>query len=175
MRRDRSQGAVVISGLLGMVLDHCIGVKDGARPFNVSTNVGTALQPFDAALEPVHRLSSFSRTGALLQRGDALIQFVDFNRLDVTDLEDSIENREGHNEWGIRNYVVRGLFTIEPIEIWKPSQTPYGPVDGIVPYSLDRVRLDFPEQRIYSFGNGDIVELHPREHRPIVIHEEIYR
>ncbi|MGD0533681.1 MAG: hypothetical protein ABSA62_15850 [Methyloceanibacter sp.] len=84
MRRDGGQGAVLIGGLFGVVPDHVIGVKYGAGPFNVSANVGVALQPFDAALQrPAHRLS-LSRTGALLKRGDALIQFVDFNRFDVT-------------------------------------------------------------------------------------------
>jgi hypothetical protein len=41
-----------------MVPDHVIGVEDGVRTVNISANMGTALQPIDAALQ---RLGHFRR------------------------------------------------------------------------------------------------------------------
>src|ERR1039457_2442370 len=48
-----------------MVSDYVIGAHDGARPFNVSANGRTALQPFDAAFQCLgHRLLPFSRAAS---------------------------------------------------------------------------------------------------------------
>jgi hypothetical protein len=69
---------------------------------------------------------------------------------------------------------VRGLFVIEPVEICKLVEDEFGSSNAVIPYSLDRVRADFPEQRIYSFQQGDILEEHPRRGGPIVAHQEIY-
>jgi hypothetical protein len=95
--------------------------------------------------------------------------------LSMEQVEASLGDRAGHNEWGIRNYIARGLFVIEPVEICKLADTPFGPTNAVIPYSLAQVRADFPEQRIYSFAQGEIIEEHPRGGRPVVAHEEIYR
>jgi hypothetical protein len=99
----------------------------------------------------------------------------DEHDLTIEQVEATLCNRDGHNEWGIRNYTVRGLFVIEPVEICKLVEDEFGSSNAIIPYSLNQVRADFPEQRIYSFLHGDIVEQHPRGGSPIVAHQEIYR
>lgn len=38
--------------------------------------------------------------------------------LTIEDLEDSLTNRIGHNEWGLRDFIVRGILVIDPIEIF---------------------------------------------------------
>jgi hypothetical protein len=100
----------------------------------------------------------------------------DFDEKDLTieDLERSLADRQGHNEWGVRDFIVRGIFVIDPVEIWGAVQTPFGVDEGIIPYSIDLVRADFPGQRIYSFAEGAIVELHPHGQRSSVQHEELY-
>jgi hypothetical protein len=55
---------------------------------------------------------------------------------------------------GVRDFIVRGLFVIDPIEIWGPVQAALGTLEVIIPYSLDRVRADFPEQRLYRLRKG---------------------
>jgi len=80
--------------------------------------------------------------------------------LAIEDLERSLRDRSGHNEWGMRDFIVRGVFVIDPVEIWRSVQTQWGSDNGIVPYSLEGIRADFPEQRLYSFEKGGIVELH---------------
>jgi hypothetical protein len=111
--------------------------------------------------------------GGSLWCGEGPREF-DEKDLTIEDLERSLADRHGHNEWGVRDFIVRGVFVIDPIEIWGPVLTPFGG-DDIIPYSLDRVRADFPGQRLYSFAEGGIVELHPRGQRPSVQHEELYR
>jgi hypothetical protein len=64
---------------------------------------------------------------------------------------------------------------IDPIEICRLVETQFGSQNEVIPYSLDWVRTDFPEQRIYSFAQREIVEVHPRGGNPIVAHQEIYR
>jgi hypothetical protein len=87
----------------------------------------------------------------------------------------SITEREGHNEWGVRDYIVRGLFVINPIEIWGVIQwSEFGNIEDAIPYDLARVRRDFPGQRIYSFSDNGIIELHPRGHSVPTSHSEIY-
>ena len=112
--------------------------------------------------------------GGSLWSGKGDRQF-DERDLSIQDVEGTLFNRDGHNEWGIRNYVVRGLFVIKPIEICRLIETEFGTHNTIVPYSLEQVRVDFSEQRIYSFEGSDIVEEHPRGGRPLVEHQEIYR
>jgi hypothetical protein len=96
--------------------------------------------------------------------------------LNIEDLTRSLSSRRGHNEWGMRDFIVRGVFVIEPIEIWRSIWTRHGH-DGAIDrqYSLEQVRADFPQQRLYSFEETHIVELHPRGHKPRVRHDELYR
>jgi hypothetical protein len=112
--------------------------------------------------------------GGSIWTGEGTRDF-DEKDLSIEDLEASLKKRDGHNEWGIRNYIVRGLFVIDPAEIWGSVKHKHGVIDGIIPYSLARVREDFPEQRIYSFADGGIVEEHPRGHKTPGTHGEIYR
>ena len=59
-----------------------------------------------------------------------------FDERDLTtdDLERSITGRTGHNEWGIRNYIVRGVFVIHPIEIWGVvHQSADGDIEDVMP------------------------------------------
>ena len=109
--------------------------------------------------------------GGSLWNGTGPREF-DERDLTITDVEASLVGRKGHNEWGIRQYLVRGLFVIEPIEISKYHSS-FG--DTPFPYTLEKVRADFPEQRIYSFEGGHIVELHPRSGPVPAMHEELYR
>jgi hypothetical protein len=112
--------------------------------------------------------------GGSLWHGTGPRQF-DERDLTIEVLERSLRDRRGHNEWGMRDFIVRGVFVIEPIEVWRSIWTSHGHDGGIEPYSVGQVRTDFPQQRLYSFEDRHIVELHPRGHRPRVRHEELYR
>jgi hypothetical protein len=92
--------------------------------------------------------------------------------LTIAEVEATLGERDGHNEWGIRHYLVRGLFLIEPIEISR-YHPDFG--DVVCPYTQEKVRADFPGQRIYSFEGDHIVELHPRTGPVHAMHQELYR
>jgi hypothetical protein len=94
-----------------------------------------------------------------------------YRTFDDAVLERSICNRpsDSHNEWGVQNYIVRGLFLLES-QAWVAL-----PSDQSRRVSADDLYDFFPGQRIYSFVRNDIVELHPRSGAVIVDHSEIYR
>jgi hypothetical protein len=142
----------------------------GTGERNAYGTVGTILD-----LRNEQSLATATRgDGGSLWNGEGDRQF-DERDLTIEQVEATLCDRYGHNEWGIRNFIVRGLFVIDPIEICRLVDTQFGSQNEVIPYSLDWVRTDFPEQRIYSFAQREIVEVHPRGGNPIVAHQEIYR
>jgi len=113
--------------------------------------------------------------------------------IQLSDCENSMLNRltepsRAYNEWNLENYIVRGIFIIEPFQICitKSIEDVPGAEDlpdhmknqttvDISEIALDEVRREFPEQRIYTFVNGQIAEWHPRGGATCVSHDEIYR
>jgi hypothetical protein len=95
--------------------------------------------------------------------------FDEKDELTIADLEESLSKRAGHNEWGVRDYIVRGLFAIHPMEIWaKVFEDPvFGTMEGAVPINTARLTADLPDLRVYTFRNGGIWQLHPRPERPV--------
>jgi hypothetical protein len=94
-----------------------------------------------------------------------------FKVFDETKLERSISERplHSHNEWGVQSYIVRGLFLLEA------SATVCAPNDQRRSVSASHLYRIFPGQRIYSFRNEEIVEVHPRSGAVPINHLEIYR
>lgn len=68
--------------------------------------------------------------------------------LTITDCENSLLKRVGHNEWGVRNYTVLGILAVPPFEIW--NHTPPG---APCCTSLDEVKDTFPNLPIITFDS----------------------
>src|SRR5262249_14225210 len=94
-----------------------------------------------------------------------------FKDFDIAAVEKSIAGRraDSHNEWGVQDYVLRGLFVLEnPVVVIQPN-------DEQRTISIRELQEIFPEQRIYGFQEGTLVEHHPRGQVISAIHTEIYR
>jgi hypothetical protein len=53
----------------------------------------------------------------------------------------------GNNEWRVQDYIPLGIFVFSRPFVFKPG-------DGEVPISLQEILSTFPEDRVYSAGNG---------------------
>ena len=67
----------------------------------------------------------------------------------VADLENSLDRRTDHNEWGVRDFTVRGVLAVAPFEIW--NSTSPGWVDQT---NLADVAAAFPGLPIFTFFAG---------------------
>jgi hypothetical protein len=94
-----------------------------------------------------------------------------YKKFGLAELTASITDRapDSHNEWGVQNYVVRGLFVLPPPLIVRTGH------DHPIEIRLPDLYRSFPGQRVYSFKDSEIVELHPRSRIVRVEHSEIYR
>jgi hypothetical protein len=94
-----------------------------------------------------------------------------YKKFDRAELEHSISERArgSHNEWGVENYIVRGVFVLPgDIVVCGPNET----LENVTLFNLFTL---FPGLRVYSFLNKEIVEMHPRSGPVSVDHREIYR
>jgi hypothetical protein len=86
--------------------------------------------------------------------------------LDLSDLQDTLDKRNGANEWGVRDYQVIGLFVMDPIEYWS--------VETIVRTDIAFVARQFPGFRIFTFSDAEIVETLPNGRRIVMDIAKIY-
>jgi hypothetical protein len=109
--------------------------------------------------------------GAILSRDGVRDFDPKYKDFDLAAVDASICRRDSssHNEWGIKDYLVRGLFVLPgTITVCAPS-------DRLRNVPLAELYNLFPGQRIYSFEGNGIVEIHPRSGAVRVDHREIYR
>jgi len=169
LRRVIEGSAAVMTGIACSVVKPG-DVFIGTEGRNAYGTIGIIVDLFDE-----QSLATATRgDGGSLWYGEGPREFEEQD-LSVADLERSIEGRDGNNEWGVRNFIVRGLFVINPVEICQLVDHGEGPTNAILPYSIAQVANDFRGMRIYSFADNQIVELHPRGHLPVVDHPELYR
>jgi hypothetical protein len=107
--------------------------------------------------------------------------------ISVADCVKSLDGRTTYNEWGIQDYVVRGLFVFFPVQVnvlRKLNEMPGGeglPDEaGTTWYPVDLTLKDiagyFPGIPIYTFFRNWLVELHPVDGSKLpVSHAAIYR
>jgi hypothetical protein len=69
--------------------------------------------------------------------------------ISITDLDDSLDLRSGHNEWVIADYRVLGILAVAPFEIWDPTL-------AVVTTGLADVIAAFPDQPIFTFAAGRV-------------------
>ncbi|MCW5236163.1 hypothetical protein [Verminephrobacter eiseniae] len=83
------------------------------------------------------------------------------------------ERGSRYNEWVVRNYVVRGIFVAEPLEVWRSAQLAI-PLDAShlfasnstdMPQSIDVAEvLDaFPNVRVLTFDGKTLVDVRTKE------------
>lgn len=106
--------------------------------------------------------------------------------ISVDTLTSSIEKRETHNEWILKDYIVRGIFVVEPFEVWveeKPAlelpvvgddEFPLTVIEpptagpGLQNRTLDEISQELAGVGpIYTYKDGEIVSLHPLEEGPV--------
>jgi hypothetical protein len=148
----------------------CSVVKSGDAANNAFGTIGLI---FDLSSRNSLIAVSPGDGGAVLKpdgKRDFDPKYMDF---DLSAVERSIVERKGnsHNEWGIRDFIVRGLFVFsEDIVVSAPNDE-FGQVD--VTKDVTEVFHLFPGLRVYSFKNAGLVELHHNGPIP-VSHNEIY-
>jgi hypothetical protein len=76
--------------------------------------------------------------------------------------EDSIDNRNGVNEWYVKNYVVIGIFVVHPIFVRK-NQVFHDGIDNVeilgeVRISIDEALMHFPTHRFITADSGQFFE-----------------
>jgi hypothetical protein len=86
--------------------------------------------------------------------------------LDLSDLQDSLDKRDGANEWGVREYQVIGLFVADPVEYWSGGT--------IVKTDVAFIAKQFPGRRIFTLSDGEIVEILPDGQRVVADIAKIY-
>jgi hypothetical protein len=107
--------------------------------------------------------------GAVLRPGGVRDFDQRYKEFDIAAVETSITARVGHNEWGVKDFLVRGLFVLSGIV------TVSAPKDERRNVSVAELFSLFPGQPIYSFDDNVIVELRPNIGRIRVDHTGIYR
>lgn len=103
----------------------------------------------------------------------------------VADLGRTLSEREGYNEWVVKDYVVLGIFAVPPLEvsIMKPPEYPpdvpmemrdLTPIPHIVRIPPEEMTGMFAEQAMYSFIKNAIHCRREGRFYPVA-HFEIYR
>jgi hypothetical protein len=143
----------------------CSVVKPGDTRNNTFGDVGLI---FD--LSESESLIAVSRSdgGSRLGPGQVRVFEEQYRNFDIATLEASITTRVGHNEWGVKDFLVRGLFVLSDVV------TVCAPQDRLRYVKLAELSELFPGLPVYSFEEKAIVELHP-DTKPIrVDHAVIY-
>jgi hypothetical protein len=144
----------------------CSVVKPGDTKENTFGEVGLILD-----FSTSESLIAVSRAdgGATLGAGGVRDFDPRYKHFDLAAVEASIATRVGHNEWGVKDFIVRGLFVMASIV------TVSAPQDRLRKFSLTELFNLFAGQPLYSFGDNAIVELRPDVEPIRVDHAEIYR
>jgi len=146
----------------------CSVVKPGDTPENAFGTVGLI---FDLSnIDSLIAVSPGDGRAVLNSNGERDFD-PKFKTFDLASVKASISDRviNHHNEWGIKDYIVRGLFVFPGVITVCDS---FDARDNV---PLTRLYSLFPGQRAYSFQDGEIVELHPRRGSVRVDHNEIYK
>lgn len=109
----------------------------------------------------------------------------DEHDINLGDLERTLADRTTYNEWVVRDYVVRGIFAVEPFEVSVlevfdlPPEVPEEfrletPDLNIRRSSLKDVESAFPDQDVYTFKSGKILKVTADQCVPVE-HDDIYR
>jgi hypothetical protein len=109
--------------------------------------------------------------------------------ISVEDLERTMENRKGHNEWAIKDLEVLGIFAGNPFEVWHrypqmgqfcDAPEEFSDMDALAGENCDprrvtliELRHTFPDLPIYSFQDGGIARLEGPQRIPVG-HAELY-
>jgi hypothetical protein len=87
-------------------------------------------------------------------------------------LQQTMTERDGWNEWVIRDYVVLGIFVGQPCMIWREDGA--GNTGGVCTLAPE-IQATFPEQRLLTFGHHDgIAQYAGTAERTSVAHAELY-
>jgi hypothetical protein len=108
----------------------CIGVIVGLR----TPQSLLAVDPSDAG--------SINNNGARLYRDKDIT---------MKDLDDSLLLRTGYNEWGVKDYEIKGILAVSPFQIW--DHTPPGGPDWI---DIHAVLVEFHSVPVYVFAYNEI-------------------
>ncbi|MBP1097480.1 hypothetical protein [Bradyrhizobium diazoefficiens] len=87
--------------------------------------------------------------GSFIENG---VRVFDEGPIDLALLERSLNGRAETNEWGIRDYLTRGIFVAEPIEFSTAS-------GEIVRTDVASVSKSFPDHPLYTFRDGEVVKI----------------
>jgi hypothetical protein len=90
--------------------------------------------------------------------------------LSIVDLEETIDKRDGHNEWAVKDYKVVGIFAGAPYHVWRlprkgELEVPEGfdDIDSLgrdaYPETPDSITSTFPDQDIYTFAGGKLIRI----------------
>jgi hypothetical protein len=110
------------------------------------------------------------------------------DKITIKELRDTIEGRSinCHNEWVVNNYLVLGIFAIEPFQVmaYKPLDMPHGIEINLTPkneatcpklISLSEIKSYFVNIPIYTFRGGRIKKYAGDGDNAVEIdHSEIY-
>jgi len=67
----------------------------------------------------------------------------------VADLEASLDQRVSHNEWGVRDFTVRGVMAAAPFDVWTSKDPGFD-----YPTNPAEVSAAFPGQPVYTIAGG---------------------
>lgn len=81
----------------------------------------------------------------------------------------SIDERQGHNEWLVKNYRVVGIFVFRPIYVWTKCKSGSGVEYGEGEISITDVLDTFPDLRVFSACNGSFMEYDRRQEEWVLV------
>jgi hypothetical protein len=145
----------------------CSVVKPGDTRDNTFGDVGLI---FDLSTSESLIAVSPGDGGATLGPGGVRDFDRKYKNFDLAAVEASVRDRpsNSHNEWGVKDYLVRGLFVL------RDPPTVAGPSDTLKRIPLPILYDLFPGKPIYSFRDRGIVEIRPNLSPVPMDHWEIY-